>query len=65
MFAAEDERKGCGSLQAQRVTFDFARKTMSIRPSRGWALDRDPNTIAVTARSHHSLDARDDDVRRL
>lgn len=44
---------GVDSLQSQRVTFDFARKTMSIRASRGWAIDRDPNTIVVTARSHY------------
>jgi predicted aspartyl protease len=44
---------GVDSLQSQRVTFDFARKTMSIRASRGWAVDRDPNTIVVTARSHY------------
>jgi len=44
---------GVDSLQAQRVTFDFARKTMSIRTSHGWAADQDPNTIVVTARSHY------------
>ncbi|MDB5699266.1 MAG: hypothetical protein JWN69_2070 [Alphaproteobacteria bacterium] len=42
---------GVDSLQSQRVVFDFARKTMSIRASRRWDNDRDPNTIVVSARS--------------
>ncbi len=42
---------GVDSLKSQRVLFDFARRTMSISPSRDRDEVRDPNTIVVTARN--------------